>query len=79
MSFPLRFPTAPIAPSEDLTERAMSRAFDVAGDFVQAIRDTDSVNRTLQLAERLRAVIGTLEAVYGDAMDKADAILKGQD
>lgn len=79
MGMPLRFPTSPILPDEDPTERAMSRGFDVASDFTLAIREAVSVNRTLQLAERLRAVIGTLEAVYGEAVDKADAILKGRD
>lgn len=61
-------------PLEDLTERAAQRVCDVARDFEIELAATKSVDRSIQLRERLTACVALLATVERRAFDQVDAL-----
>lgn len=57
----IAFPTTPIAPAEDLAERAAYRLDDALRDLEVEIRQARTLDRALQLHARLETFIARAE------------------
>ena len=76
----LKFPTAPILPTQDPTEMAWNTVAGIATDFERAAIDATSPGRCAQLHERIYACLQTLNDADDLVRSRWDGLLaKGLD
>lgn len=71
---PIQFPSSPITPEADITEHCLQAMGQLARDFERALSETSSVNRTIQIRERVTACLTILAGVEREGFDQTDRL-----
>lgn len=71
---PIQFPQSRIAPVEDITERGAVTVLSVVRDFERALAEATTVDRAIQLRQRLAICVDMLTEAENQALQKMEQL-----